>query len=396
MNCSFYYLLILSLCLVPIFAITIKDSSSEFDDEPNETPIEENYQSDLIMNLGQQPTCTCPCAPNEYCNAGTCAKCSTNCLRCFSGTFCYLCELGYTLIAGACVKCPEHCTTCTTSDFCTVCDAGYYWDGSQCLLGPVANCQIYNAPNGQPNCVKCSLGYILDLTSNPRVCVATCITGLYCTMSKFAISCSNCNPATSIVVPNSQCRAIPPGCKTVVIGNSDGGLEEIACTECEVGYMFDVNNNCIACPAGCDTCKCNPSTGEQICTKCSPGFEFDSNKVCQACPAGCDTCHFTSSGKTTCETCLPGFKKTAGQCLPCAGSFVGCTDSNNCKCRACMPGYCLVDGQCELYYGDCPNNVCNHSSQSSQSKHCGQNSQCNQSDKSKQNPLKKLKSKYVK
>ena len=84
----------------------------------------------------QDGKCVGSCASRFYPDSTTrqCISCPTNCVNCFSSSFCIICETGFQMVAGKCVKansCPatkfEYYGQCIDT-----CPVGTYSIGSIC------------------------------------------------------------------------------------------------------------------------------------------------------------------------------------------------------------------------------------------------------------------------
>jgi proprotein convertase subtilisin/kexin type 5 len=91
---------------------------------------------------------------------------------------------------------------------------------------------------------------------------------------------------------------------------------------CDAGFSIKADLTCIA------TASCPPATEILV----------DSSKICQT-GTNCHTSCFTCSGAaaTNCLTCLEGFTRNAGECVPCDLSCGSCNGLNNNDCTTCKP-----------------------------------------------------------
>ena len=164
--------------------------------------------------------CLAQCPVNRYYEAGgICQPCSSDCLSC-SGS-------------------PTHCTNCD-------------------LSGPKP---IYIASDSR--CIAtCSE---IGLIAFDSACVDVCPVGFYNNLGT-CVSCSaNCHSCSSA----NACTA----CKVALPYLIDGQCVEA----CPQRYVADNNNVCVSCAPNCILCSSSAANG---CTQCETGYEFDAQRNC--------------------------------------------------------------------------------------------------------------------
>ncbi|KAL4471739.1 hypothetical protein ABPG74_008632 [Tetrahymena malaccensis] len=220
--------------------------------------------------------------------------------------------------------CHPSCKSCTgnLASNCIEC-----WDGYrpvtdsenqfiQCVSCGISNCLKCNVQN---ICLKCQVGYFLDVQSNK--CQKCFVQGcLDCSQS--IKSCNKCiaplvfNQGNKVCQPSNnnciqgqyqlstgKCNQCHQACKSCF----DSG--DNSCYECNQGYFFNLQNICIQCnsncqcsefPQNCISCSKNLNLQANRCvSQCAKGFYAD-NQICKPCPPQCAEC----LNNNICTSCL--------------------------------------------------------------------------------------------
>ena len=206
----------------------------------------------------------------------------------------------------------------------------------------------------------------------------------------------------------NQCFHCPEGCHLCQCKDGCQTKEQISCSECLDGYLFDevtktcqlincqkgfylnpYDYNCYSCPSKCNSCLYESSNDAILCTSCLPGYFFGSSQgtcslietcdpgfyyksnenKCYRCPKYCADCDY-HNGRVICSTCLRDglaqngncipkpkcdnysyFHKETHKCAPCPTNCTSCSlDSNaNLKCTGCWGGvfFNKTNGSCD-------------------------------------------------
>ena len=215
-----------------------------------------------------------------------------------------------------CRSCPNGCSSCTNPDTCDACAPGYYLnDQKNCVYCNVTGCANCTK---QGVCAACQSGYFLANSSSCVYCGYLCEE---CASEKKCRKCrTDLEQSIYLSARTGACNYCPDGCKTC----KSSGM----CTSCKSGYTLS-GFQCITCSTIDLDCRTCDETITQ-CTSCGPG-RYLLNNVCLECSSGCDTC--TDDSK--CEKCMEGYFVNAnGGCTPCMASCKECKDSFTCdKCH---------------------------------------------------------------
>ena len=298
--------------------------------------------------------------------------------------------------ASACDAAPctvANCQTFNAADscLCDTCAAGYARsiNGQACTACSMANCATYDT--NTCTCNTCATGFALSGGS------CTAVSGKYKLVKALArpsierLTCKAGAVALAITCASYhsllQCPATRPNCATMSANTCNG------CATCAAGYSLDANGNCIKCSvANCGTYTTNTCT----CTACNTGYSLASN-TCTAVSGRAAACIRDGGGWrllvpavhvltcrvhifpnlppilqctdvpncavggmnankcSGCDTCLPGYKRSADgrTCEQCTRE--GCTayTQNTCDCTACSNSYALKSAACQA----CPDLV---------------------------------------
>ncbi|XP_068609494.1 proprotein convertase subtilisin/kexin type 5 [Brachionichthys hirsutus] len=300
-------------------------------------------------------TCAAVCGDDHYLDhdANTCRRCSDNCFKCTSYSFCTECKPDTSLQGN---RCQQSCT------------AGFYHDEQEGTCKPCHEACATCAGAGAEACDRCADGFLMEEWR----CVAACSSGFYPTEPGPEIAdglCRRCDASCLTCVGASR-----GDCSSCSSGHS---LKEGVCvvnTECTEGQFQDAEGKCYECDATCLKCtgpqreeciSCHSSQplDEGRClTECAEG-QYQSGGRCHLCDHTCATC--LDAGRVNCSSCDTdkfGVERYlyGGRCVDACPEAFYHTVENTCercsdhcrvctgpaRCLSCSPSYYLSGGVC--------------------------------------------------
>lgn len=308
------------------------------------------------------------CLPTYYLKEGECNECPDGCQTCHENeeatVICDEClESGYVQDtnsdAGDCIACESNCQQCSLNeDLSTTCKVCYSYVGLA-IRGYFLKTEDKSCKSCPSNCEKCtddgegtglcnscfdtdSKSYLPlvdedDSTNDNTKCVLCPSECSACTGVEFSTgvaTCTECVDGLGNYVDNGECVSCDDNCLTC---DADG-----LCVDCDIGYRLDDSGACEECPAFCDACTPDETSGELLCDECEESYgvkEYDTCDVCTV--SNCKTCSRASDGSMTCSVCKDGYGfGSDGKCASCPTGCLTCVwDTDHTKCQTCKTGY---------------------------------------------------------
>jgi proprotein convertase subtilisin/kexin type 5 len=336
------------------------------------------------------------------CDVPECKECSSDCLKCESGTKCLECRPDMRLVwssdgqSNSCEVCSDcdlnlpydrdcylyqankrncvsNCKLCSNHNQCKKCNDGYFLeDGGSCCTKCPDNCALCIGDNF---CTKCN--GVADSTEDAGdyylfggYCIRQC--AAFSTYV-FPTDIANAHTAT-YSTGMERCKACPPNCSTC-------STDSLICDSCATGY-FLLGTNCApntintigfsqlkldGFSYACQVSNCAEYLSCGKCTKCQNGFyvrKSDSH-ACLTCDSNTqkvlgDYCYEVSDcGISNCLQCGSAntcednrcasrfFRAAAGHCEACTTGCLVCDDQSSC-CTCDTPTYKLQVSKCVL------------------------------------------------
>ncbi|KAL4472694.1 hypothetical protein ABPG74_018643 [Tetrahymena malaccensis] len=327
-----------------------------------------NCPSRQFKNFDNTCKPTCPYKQFGDKISGSCILCSVNCSACYGplANQCISCNNGYLLSGNQCVEssCHSSCLTCSgpNSNQCTSCPSGQYLDSRKTCQPCQQPCE--NCYGSATQCTTCGQGYEMDKFSGKCVSIYTCDSScLECSAYRDPTKCTSCRDG-QFLNQNGRCQKCHESCATCSETSynckkcSDGWQynqqyqrctmdchqscdtctvrqDPKACKSCAFNYIMQ-NNLCVPCDKSCHGCKDN----QKKCIQCNIGYMFDSNN--QYCVPKCRT---------------DEFEDRSGNCQQCQSPCATCK-GNKKYCSSCIAGYTY-----DSYYKSCQvtRNICHES-----------------------------------
>lgn len=257
----------------------------------------------FINNLGQcnpKPTGISNCT--SYSDLTTCDGCKSEyylegsecksivtvidgCEIYLDGSNCKKCKTQYFLDGNTCVAAKAtNCETYLSLTACDTCPKGYGKKESSSLT----NCSIINKPNcldfeqdGPYLCLKCREGYYVDEEGN---CTLANPVIIGCEFYTNNDDCSGCKKGYTLSENKKKCIIISQfQNKSIKSNKYDSNClryrEEVTCSICRPGSVFDENGTCVECDDPDKCFKCNPKNRTE-CYLCLTDYYMDSNNKC--------------------------------------------------------------------------------------------------------------------
>ncbi|WVQ99677.1 hypothetical protein IAU59_006816 [Kwoniella sp. CBS 9459] len=203
------------------------------------------------------------------------------------------------------------CATGWAGEACDQCATGYW--GPSCSAGP-SNCTIWD-----------------DGLSGTGACIGTATSSM-----------SSCNCEHGTCTSSTECT-----CSAGWTTKTDAATTSL-CNTCAAGFFQDTDDNCLACPLGCESCALQSGTNDTpTCLTCQEGLSLSSANpaTCAASAGSCSTGQYYDTESSTCQSCSPA-------CSTCTGPSPS-------DCLSCASPRVNLQGQC-VYY-DAATGICDSS-----------------------------------
>ncbi len=302
-------------------------------------------------------SCDPACKEGEWCDAGTCKKCSCDGKQCGTdgcGNSCGDCGENAKCEKGQCVACScngKECGADNCGKPCGTCKDGKGCDATgKCVTAPV-HC-VPKAEAGCPGCAcekcVCDLDSFCCSTAWDSLCVGECVNdckgdacpeglcfpmcdGAVCGSDGCGGTCGTCTDPKAVCVAGECCV---PSCTGKVCGDDGCGG---TCGQCGEGTFCDPTGQCKAC--SCTGKECGADECGKPCGTCKDGKGCDATGKCVTAEPHCVTKNVPGCPGCACEACVCELDSfccdTAWDGL-CVGECV-----NDCGGPACPEGLCF-------------------------------------------------------